>query len=99
MLWLGSHAQPFSPVGKDTKTVVKQPHLGFSHLFNSYAQAINRRYGRTGSLFDRPFRRVAHGCRRGVDSVGDGQRDLPAARHDRKDSWCAWAAGWRVKPP
>ena len=37
--------------------LVKQPHLGFSHLFNSYAQAINRRYGRTGSLFDRPFRR------------------------------------------
>ena len=36
---------------------IKRPHLGFSHLFNGYAQSINRRYGRTGSLFERPFRR------------------------------------------
>ena len=35
----------------------KQPHLGFSQLFNSYTQAINKRYKRTGSLFERPFRR------------------------------------------
>lgn len=34
-----------------------RPHLGFSHAFNAYAQGINRRYGRTGSLFQRPFRR------------------------------------------
>lgn len=35
----------------------KKPHLGFSHLFNSYAQAINKQYERSGSLFERPFRR------------------------------------------
>ncbi len=29
----------------------------FSHFFNGYAQAINHRYQRTGSLFQRPFRR------------------------------------------
>lgn len=29
----------------------------FSHLFNSYAQAFNKRYGRTGSLFQHPFKR------------------------------------------
>ncbi len=29
----------------------------FSHLFNAYTQAINKRYSRTGSLFENPFRR------------------------------------------
>jgi len=29
----------------------------FSHLFNSYAQAFNKRFGRTGSLFQHPFKR------------------------------------------
>jgi len=29
----------------------------FSHLFNSYTQAINKRYDRTGSLFEKPFER------------------------------------------
>lgn len=29
----------------------------FSHLFNSYAQAINKQRGRKGSLFMRPFKR------------------------------------------
>jgi putative transposase len=28
-----------------------------SHLFNSYAQAINKSYNRTGSLFESPFER------------------------------------------
>ncbi|WP_346864392.1 hypothetical protein [uncultured Draconibacterium sp.] len=29
----------------------------FSHLFNAYTKAVNKRYGRTGSLFEHPFRR------------------------------------------
>ncbi|MGC9343731.1 MAG: transposase, partial [Bacteroidales bacterium] len=29
----------------------------FSNLFNSYVQAFNRRYGRHGGLFERPFKR------------------------------------------
>ncbi|HEY0091692.1 MAG TPA: hypothetical protein VGB43_04315 [Flavobacterium sp.] len=29
----------------------------FSHFFNAYTQAINTRYGRTGSLFEKPFKR------------------------------------------
>ena len=29
----------------------------FSHLFNAYAQAYNKRYGRIGSLFIHPFKR------------------------------------------
>ncbi len=31
----------------------------FSNLFNTYAQAINKQDKRTGSLFERPFRRIA----------------------------------------
>lgn len=33
------------------------PPRQFSNLFNAYAQAFNKRYERTGSLFVRPFRR------------------------------------------
>lgn len=29
----------------------------FSNLFNSYSKAVNRRYGRTGSLFEKRFHR------------------------------------------
>lgn len=32
-------------------------HLQFGHLFNSYAKAINKRYNRTGSLFEKNFER------------------------------------------
>jgi len=35
-----------------------QPHLLFSHFFNSYAQSFNRKAHRTGSLFCRPFKRI-----------------------------------------
>ncbi len=31
----------------------------FSKLFNSYAQAINKSFKRTGGLFEEPFRRIA----------------------------------------
>jgi putative transposase len=30
----------------------------FSNLFNAYARGYNRAYGRTGALFQRPFRRI-----------------------------------------
>jgi hypothetical protein len=36
----------------------KKPHLYFSHLFNSYTQAYNKMYNRTGTLFERPFHRI-----------------------------------------
>jgi len=40
------------------------PSHQFSHLFNAYAQAFNKRYGRTGSLFEHPFKRkiVTESC-------------------------------------
>ena len=37
---------------------LKLPHIYFSHLFNSYTQAFNKRYNRHGSLFERPFKRI-----------------------------------------
>lgn len=30
----------------------------FANLFSGYAKAINKAYGRTGSLFERPFQRI-----------------------------------------
>jgi putative transposase len=30
----------------------------FGHLFNAYSQAFNKRYNRTGSLFEKPFERI-----------------------------------------
>lgn len=36
---------------------VGTPAQQFSKLFNSYAQAINKRFHRHGSLFERPFKR------------------------------------------
>ena len=43
------------PFGVENK--IKPPINCFSNLFNSYAQAINKAVGRTGSLFEHPFRR------------------------------------------
>jgi REP element-mobilizing transposase RayT len=36
---------------------VPNPSHQFSHLFNAYAQAFNKRNNRTGSLFEHPFKR------------------------------------------
>ena len=34
-----------------------KPSNQLSHLFNAYTKAINKRYGRSGSLFEHPFKR------------------------------------------
>ncbi len=36
---------------------IKPPHQYFSNLFNAYTKAINKRFERHGSLFERPFKR------------------------------------------
>lgn len=36
---------------------LKTPHQYFSNLFNAYSKYINKKYQRTGSLFERPFKR------------------------------------------
>ena len=46
----------------ETREVLKpkkfNPSQGFSNLFNAYAKAINKGYGRTGSLFEERFGRI-----------------------------------------
>jgi len=44
---------------KDNKIAEKKPkpENQFSHLFNSYSKAINKKYHRTGSLFEHTFKR------------------------------------------
>ena len=37
---------------------VLDPSQQFSNLFNAYAKAFNKTYGRTGSLFEHPFGRI-----------------------------------------
>ncbi|GGG50153.1 hypothetical protein [Epilithonimonas arachidiradicis] len=44
----------FSTIEESTSI---NPSKQFSHLFNAYTQAINKRYNRTGSLLEKPFER------------------------------------------
>ncbi|WP_084625608.1 hypothetical protein [Salinimicrobium xinjiangense] len=37
--------------------IFQDPSRQLSHFFNSYTQAVNRRFNRTGSLFERTFER------------------------------------------
>ena len=39
------------------KPKVLDPSKQFGHLFNAYTQAVNKRYTRTGVLFEKPFER------------------------------------------
>lgn len=48
---------PKKALSEDIQVALKKPHLYFSDLFNAYSQAINKQENRTGSLFQRPFRR------------------------------------------
>ena len=41
----------------DSEKRIPNPTRQFSHLFNAYAQAYNKVYNRTGTLFERPFHR------------------------------------------
>jgi len=59
--------EPGSPASQGGKSVGSTESLPvapnyvssqFSNLFNAYAKAINKAYGRTGSLFEHPFGRV-----------------------------------------
>ncbi len=43
--------------GTSERAKLSNPSHQFSHLFNAYAQAFNKTYHRTGSLFEHPFKR------------------------------------------
>ena len=49
---------PFPPKQNDIIVKKPKPSNQFSHLFNAYAQYFNKKYSRTGSLFEHPFRRI-----------------------------------------
>jgi putative transposase len=49
-------AEGSNPAGLTTK--LSEPSQAFSNLFNAYSKAINKAYGRTGSLFEHPFGRI-----------------------------------------
>jgi putative transposase len=47
---------------KETQSItpkILSPSRQFAHCFNAYSKAVNKAYGRTGSLFERPFQRIA----------------------------------------
>jgi putative transposase len=50
-----SNAVCVKSVGKSIESIISEQ---FSHLFNSFAQSINKQEQRTGGLFERPFRRI-----------------------------------------
>ncbi|WP_179021947.1 transposase [Winogradskyella forsetii] len=37
---------------------IEKPSQAFSNLMNAYTKAINKRYNRSGSLFQKPFKRI-----------------------------------------
>jgi hypothetical protein len=60
---IGRDFKQGSPAGKEESQPEKPLGSGyvsdqFSNFFNAYAKAINKAYGRTGSLFQHPFGRV-----------------------------------------
>ena len=48
----------YRPESVSTTPRKYKPSNQFSHLFNAYTKAINKRFHRTGSLFEHPFRRI-----------------------------------------
>ena len=72
----------------DTPKVLKaSQQLG--NLFNAYAKAINRAYGRTGSLFQNPFGRVRIGSDAHFDCLISYIHRNPE-KHGLIDDYRAW---------
>ena len=65
------------------------PSKAFSNLYNSYAKSFNRLFGRTGSLFEKPFKRkVVDSERYFVTLVVNIHRN--AQRHGLVDDFRDW---------
>ena len=61
----------------------------FANLFSGYAKAINKAYGRTGSLFERPFQRIEVDSDRYFQHVVRYIHQNPE-RHDFVDDFRDW---------
>jgi hypothetical protein len=57
---LSGFPQPDRSEKQSSRSIAQSrpPSQAFSNFFNAYAKAVNKRYGRTGSLFERPFERI-----------------------------------------
>ncbi len=53
----GERALLFASTKALTNHKVPVPHKHFAHLFNAYSRHLQKRTGRTGNLFERPFKR------------------------------------------
>jgi len=51
------HILPTNPEGFENLQGLERINQQFSNLFNAYTKAFNKRYNRTGSLFEHTFRR------------------------------------------
>lgn len=100
-------------VGKATPSVVANPDGGcdgkkyipvhqFSHLFNSYAQAFNKRFERTGSLFQHPFKRKLISSERYLRHVILYIHNNPVhhgfCSHPVEYSWSSYLSCISIKP-
>ena len=54
--WRGHQAGLAVPAGAAFELI--EPSRAFNNLFIAYAKAFNKAYGRTGALFERPFKRI-----------------------------------------
>jgi len=50
--------EAMKPIDRTGPNPSQPPSQHFSNLFNAYARAFNKRYGRDGALFKRPFGRI-----------------------------------------
>jgi hypothetical protein len=54
---LKNHFQLLVKIKEQASPGSKKPSRAFGNCFNAYAQGVNKVYARTGSLFERPFKR------------------------------------------
>ena len=89
-------------VSNPVRVGIPSPSLQFSKLFNSYAQAFNKRHARHGALFERPFKRKLitdeHYLRQVVMYIHNNPIHHGFCDHPLGYPWSSYAACVSVKP-
>lgn len=82
-------------------THLKHVNQGFSNLFNAYSKAFNKRYSRTGSLFEHPFKRKriedADGIKRVVIYIHSNPVKHGIVKHPMDYAWTSYLSCINVK--
>jgi len=97
-------ASPSAVIYPDGGLVEKKykPENQFSHLFNSYAQAFNKRFDRTGSLFQHPFKRKLidneHYLKQVILYIHNNPRHHGFCSHPIEYPWSSYLTCISVKP-